>query len=131
MVNNHSTIFPTFGDPMKKIRHFYSKYANPLILLLGYFNDLKIKDICETCKLKQVVKVLTRKDATIDLVMMNMDNNMYSDPVTLPSIRSSDHLCVLLRPNDRIKTKIKKEKVMTRKFTRSAIIQFGAWDNNI
>ena len=111
----------------EKIHHFYSKYANPLILLMGDFNDLKIKDICESCKLKQVVKVPTRKDATIDLIMMNRENNMYSEPVTLPSIRSSDHLCVLLKPKDEIKTKIEKEKVMIRKFTRSAIIQFGAW----
>ena len=94
---------------------------------MGDFNDLKIKDICESCKLKQVVKVPTRKDATIDLIMMNRENNMYSEPVTLPSIRSSDHLCVLLKPKDEIKTKIEKEKVMIRKFTRSAIIQFGAW----
>ena len=111
----------------EKIHHFYSKYADPLILLMGDFNDLKIKDICESCKLKQVVKVPTRKDATIDLIMMNRENNMYCDPVTLPSIRSSDHLCVLLKPKDMIKNKIKKEKIMIRKFTRSAIIQFGAW----
>ena len=52
---------------------------------------------------------------------------MYSDPVTLPSIRSSDHLCVLLKPKEMIKNKIKKEKIMIRKFKRSAIIQFGNW----
>ena len=73
------------------------------------------------------MKVPTRKDAIIDLIMMNIENNMYSDPVTLPSIRSSDHLCVLLKPKDIIKTKIRKEKVMMRKFKKSAIIEFGAW----
>ena len=76
-------------------------------------------------KLKQVVKVPTRKDAIIDLIMMNSENNMYSDPVTLPSIRSSDHLCVLLKPKELVRTKIIKEKVMMRKFKKSPMIQFG------
>ena len=111
----------------EKIHHFYSKYADPLILLMGDFNDLKVKDICESCKLKQLVKVPTRKYAIIDLIMMNSENNMYRDPITLPSIRSSDHLCVLLKPKEIINTKIRKEKVMMRKFKRSAIILFGTW----
>merc|ERR1712240_587601 len=82
---------------------------------------------CQSCKLKQVVKVPMRKEAIIDLIMINKENDMYCDPVTLPSIRSSDHLCVLLKPKEMIKNKIKKEKIMIRKFKRSAIIQFGNW----
>ena len=52
---------------------------------------------------------------------------MYYDPVTLPSIQTGDHLCVLLKPKEMIKNKVSKEKVMMRKFKRSAIIQFGTW----
>ena len=95
-----------------------------VILLMGDFNDLKVHDICESCQLKQVVKVPTRKDAILDLIMMNHNNNMYSDPVTLPSIGGSDHLCVLLNPK---KKKITKEKIMMRKFKKSALISFGNW----
>ena len=43
-------------------------------MLLGDFNDLLIDDICETCSLKQVVKVPTRKDVTLDLISTNVDN---------------------------------------------------------
>ena len=109
------------------IHKFYVKYANPQILLLGDFNDLKVNEICESCKLKQVVKVPTRKEAILDLIMLNEDNNMYNEPITLPSIGKSDHLCVLLRPINQKNKKIIKEKIMMRKFKKSAIILFGAW----
>ena len=105
----------------------YTKYCSPLILLLGDFNDLKINELCESCKLKQVVKVPTRKDATLDLIMLNEENTMYSDPISLPSIGGSDHLSVLLKPKKQIKVRVIKEKVMIRKFKKSAIILFGAW----
>ena len=58
----------------EQIHKFYSKYADPLILLMGDFNDLPVKDLCDSCNLKQVVKVPTRKDATLDLIMMNREN---------------------------------------------------------
>ena len=111
----------------EKVLYLYSKYADPLILLMGDFNDLVTKDIQKACKLKQVVKVPTRKKAILDLIMMNKSNNMYKEPITLPSIRDSDHLCVLLRPKDPVKNKIIKEKIMIRKFKKSSILAFGFW----
>ena len=82
----------------EKVLYFYSKYADPLILLMGDFNDLVTKDILKACKLKQVVKVPTRKKAILDLIMMNKSNSMYKEPITLPSIRDSDHLSAIIRP---------------------------------
>ena len=38
---------------------------------MGDFNDLKVDDIRNACALKQVVKVHTRKDATLDLILTN------------------------------------------------------------
>ena len=111
----------------EKVLYFYSKYADPLILLMGDFNDLVTKDILKACKLKQVVKVPTRKKAILDLIMMNKSNSMYKEPITLPSIRDSDHLCVLLQPKDPVKSKIIKEKIMIRKFKKSSILAFGFW----
>ena len=111
----------------EKVLYFYSKYADPLILLMGDFNDLVTKDILKACKLKQVVKVPTRKKAILDLIMMNKSNSMYKEPITLPSIRDSDHLCVLLQPKDPVKSKIIKEKIMVRKFKKSSILAFGFW----
>ena len=82
------------------IQSFYSKYACPLILLLGDFNDLNTTDICQSCSFKQVVKVPTRKDAILDLIMTNQDSTWYKDPISLPSIDKSDHLCVLYAPKN-------------------------------
>ena len=111
----------------EKVLYFYSKYADPLILLMGDFSDLVTKDILKACKLKQVVKVTTRKNAILDLIMMNKSNSMYKEPITLPSIRDSDHLCVLLQPKNPVNSKIIKEKIMIRKFKKSSILAFGFW----
>ena len=78
---------------------------------MGDFNDLKVKNILKSCKLKQVVKVPTRKNAILDLIMMNKNNNMYKDPISLPSIRDSDHLCILLQPKEPVKNKVIKDKI--------------------
>ena len=112
---------------IESIQFFYENYTNPLIMLLGDFNDLNIIDICETCLLQQVVKVPTRKNAILDLIMTNLDNTLYKDPVTLPSIGNSDHLCVVYVPNNQLKQENTKKKVMIRKFKKSAMIEFGSW----
>ena len=112
------------------IQSFYDKFANPLIILLGDFNDLKTNDLSETCLLKQVVNVPTRKSATLDLIMTNIDNHMYEEPTSIPSIAKSDHLCVLYVPKKYIKQEAKKEKIWIRKFKKSALIEFGSWISN-
>ena len=58
--------------------------------------------------------------------MLN-EGNMYNEPITLPSIGKSDQLCVLLIPINQKNKKIIKEKIIMRKFKKSAIILFGAW----
>ena len=80
------------------VHYLYSKYTNPLFVIMGDFNDLKTNEIRNACSLKQVVKVPTRKNATLDLILTNKSNNFYKDPITLPSISTSDHLCVLYEP---------------------------------
>ena len=75
---------------------------------MGDFNDMEVDEICDACKLKQVVKVPTRKQATLDLILTN-DSNMYSDPVTLPGIGGSDHLCVLYKPTMHIPQSVPKK----------------------
>ena len=111
----------------ESIQSFKNEYSNPLIILLGDFNDLNIIDLCEICLLKQVVEVPTRNDAILDLIMTNLDNDLYKDPVTLPKIGNSDHLCVLYVPKDYVKKENLKKKIMPRKFKKSAIIAFGSW----
>ena len=111
----------------ESIQFLYNKFSKPLIMLLGDFNDLKIIDISETCSLKQVVTVPTRKNAILDLILTNLDNNLYKDPITLPSIGTSDHLCVVYEPKNYVKQETTKKKISVRKFKQSAKIGFGAW----
>ena len=49
-----------------------SKYPNCRILVTGDFNRLDISGLLRHFRLKQIVKVLTRKDATLDLILTNM-----------------------------------------------------------
>ena len=109
------------------IHYLSSKYANPLFVIMGDFNDLKTNEIRNACSLKQVVKVPTRKNATLDLILTNKSNNFYKEPITLPSISTSDHLCVLYEPIAYTNINHEKTKVFTRKFHKSAMIAFGAW----
>ena len=111
------------------VHNLHKKYARPLFLLMGDFNDLKVDEICDACDFQQVVNVPTRKDAILDLILTNSSNNFYKDPVSLPSIGSSDHLCVLYEPiSEKISTS--KKTRFIRKFKKSAMIQFGAWITN-
>ena len=56
------------------VHQLYKKYVKPLFIIMGDFNDLDVKEICDVGKLEQVVKVPTRKDATLDLVLTNTKN---------------------------------------------------------
>ena len=109
------------------IHFLYSKYAKPLFVIMGDFNDLKVDDIRNACALKQVVKVPTRKEAILDLILTNKNNNLYKKPITLPSIGTSDHLSVLYEPINNHKVNTEKTKTTIRKFHKSAMISFGSW----
>ena len=111
----------------ESVHYLYSKYAKPLFVIMGDFNDLKVDDIRNACALKQVVKVPTRKDATLDLILTNKTNTHYKNPITLPSIGTSDHLSILYEPINDQKVIPEKTKTITRKFHKSAMIQFGIW----
>ena len=111
----------------ESVHNLYNKYAKPLFVIMGDFNDLKINGICGACALKQVVKVPTRNEAILDLILTNKTNSWYNKPITLPSIGTSDHLSVLYEPIDNKKVKVEKTKITIRQFPRSAIIAFGSW----
>ena len=49
-----------------------SEYPNCGILVTGDFNRLDISGLLGHFRLKQIVKVPTRKDATLDLILTNM-----------------------------------------------------------
>ena len=111
----------------ESIHNLCKKYAKPLFFVLGDFNDLKIDEIRDACALKQVVKVPTRKEATLDLILTNKDNKYYKEPITLPSIGRSDHLSVLYEPLAGKSTNLEKSTITIRKFHKSSMIAFASW----
>ena len=79
----------------ESVQKFMKRYASPLFMLMGDFNDLNVDEICEICRFQQVVKVPTRNEATLDLILTNISNIYYEDPISLPKIGDGDHFCVL------------------------------------
>ena len=78
---------------------------------MGDLNDLKTDEICDTCKLHQIVKVHTRDNATLDQILTNTNNEVYNDPIQFPKIGGSYHFSDLYKPLVHKKVKaIKKEK---------------------
>ena len=111
----------------ESVQKFMNRYASPLFMLMGDFNDLNIDEICEICRFQQVVKVPTRKEATLDLILTNISNTYYEDPISLPKLGDGDHFCVLYSPKSYQKPKLQREIVKTRLFKGSAMYHFGKW----
>ena len=111
----------------ESVQKFMNRYTNPLFMLMGDFNDLNIDEICEICRFQQVVKVPTRKEATLDLILTNINNDFYESPISLPKIGDGDHFSILYSPKFYEKPKSKREKIKTRQYKKSAMQQFGNW----
>ena len=62
--------------------------------------------------------------------MTNNRNEWYKEPVTLPSIGNSDHLCVSYVPKKYVKQLVEKKTIWIRRFKKSAMLEFGAWIAN-
>ena len=111
----------------ESVQKFMNRYTSPLFMLMGDFNDLDIGEICEICRFQQVVKVPTRGEATLDLILTNINNVYYQDPISLPQIGDGDHFCVLYSPKSYEKPKSQREKTKTRIYKKTAMDQFGYW----
>ena len=59
--------------------------------------------------------------------MTNQSNKFFKNPITLPGFGSSDHLCVLYEPQEKINSQIEKNKITIRTFPDSGIKAFGTW----
>ena len=109
------------------VQYLKRKYVNPLFFIMGDFNDLPIDSISAVCEFKQVVKVITRGEATLDLILTNKSNSLFEEPVSLPKIGDGDHFPILYLPKNYIPPKSIKKIVNMRKFPKSTKNQFGAW----
>ena len=67
-----------------------SKYPNCGIIITGDFNRLNVTRLLNHFRLKQIVKIPTRNDATLDLILTNM-HKFYNPPQGYPGFGLSDH----------------------------------------
>ena len=89
------------------------------ILLTGDFNRLNISRLLLQFKLKQLVRVPTRGDSTLDLIITNMPQLYNKNQVlTFPPFGLSDHNVVLLPPTSRPSRGTSSRRTMTRRDTR-------------
>ena len=85
---------------------------------MGDLNDLKTEEICDTCNLNQIVKVPTRNNAILDLILTNSNNEFYNDPISLSKIGGRDYSNIFYKPLVHKKVKIKKGKNYYKKIQR-------------
>ena len=71
-----------------------ARYPNCGPLVTRDFNRLNIDGLLNPFRLKQIVKVPTRKKATLDLILTNM-HEYYSPPQAYPPFGLSDHNVVV------------------------------------
>ena len=105
-------------------------YVSPLFLVVGDFNDLAIDSICTSCDFKQEVKVPTRNNAILDLILTNRNNELYDEPLSLPKIGDGDHFPILYKPKNYKAPRSFKITTKIRKYPDSAKRVFGNWISN-
>ena len=82
------------------------------------FNRLNIDGLLNHFRLKQIMKVMTRKKATLDLILTNM-HEYYSPPQAYPPFRLSDHTVAVATATDG-KRNINNKKVTMRRDLRTS-----------
>lgn len=80
-----------------------SKYQNCALIVCGDFNRPDIQPILNHFRLKQIVKVTTRKSAILDLMLTNL-YVFYDNPSSYPPFGLSDRNTVLCSPKTKKKT---------------------------
>ena len=71
-----------------------SKYPNCGIIVTGDFNRLDVTRLLNHFRFKQIVKILTRKDVTLNLILTNM-HKYYNAPQDYPGFGLSDHNTII------------------------------------
>lgn len=91
---------------MNTLSNIESAYLNAALLLAGDFNRLDVAPVTNQFRLKQMIKIATRGERTLDLVLTNL-HEYYQDPVKFPPFGLSDHCTIIIHPKYR--TIIKKK----------------------
>ena len=103
-----------------------TRYTNPGFVILGDLNTFPDKEVTRPLNLKQVVKVPTRGNNTLDKIITNL-HKLYNAPVSLPNLGNSDHSSVLWEPCHQQQSKEPVKTQYTRRFPDSRIREFGRW----
>ena len=88
------------------------------VIITGDFNQMNDSFLKTHYKFSQIVKVATRGQAILDKIWTNM-NMVYSKPVTVAELGTSDHNMVLLKPST-------KRTLDTGNLTRMSVKSMGA-----
>ena len=107
-----------------------SKYPNCVILVTGDFNSLDISGILRHCRLKQIEKVTTRKDATLDWILTNMHEH-YAAPHAFTPFGLSDHNTVVATALDGKRDNNTKKTIIKRDLRASSKVAMGRYLNLI
>ena len=98
---------PPGADGPSLVNHLFqslstaeSLYPNCGLIIAGDFNRLDVNSIRRHFKLKQIVKVPTRGQAILDLVLTNLSDH-YSPVEISPPFGLSDHNTIMVKPKVR------------------------------
>ena len=80
-----------------------ARYPNCTFAVCGDFNRFNTQQLTNHLRLKQIVKVPTRKDVTLDVIMTNLCEH-YTQAKAFPPFGLSDHATVLVSPKNREKS---------------------------
>ncbi|KXJ23350.1 hypothetical protein AC249_AIPGENE5190 [Exaiptasia diaphana] len=79
--------------------NYLAKHPDAGLIIMGDFNRMCTKSISRKLGIKQIVKFPTRGDATLDLILTNIQD-YYKEPVQLPPLGRSDYNAILFKPKE-------------------------------
>ena len=125
--------YPPNADDRSMREHLFqslalveSKFPDSGILVTGDFNRLDISGLLRHFCQKQIVKVPTRKDATLDLILTNMHGH-YAAPQAFPPFGLSDHNTVLATAIEKKRNNNSKKTITKRDLRTSSKAALGRY----
>ena len=103
-----------------------SKYPNCGIILTGDFNRLDVTRLLNNFRLKQIVKIPTRNDVTLDLILTNM-HNYYNSPHGYPGFGLSDHNTIIATGENVLPNANTKKLITVRDTRKSRKLEMGRY----
>lgn len=98
--------------------NYLVKHPDAGLIITGDFNRMCMKSIGRKLGVKQVVNFPTRADATLDLILTNIQD-YYDEPIQLPPLGRSDHNSIVFTPKQSIAPKGTNTKIYRRKLNNA------------